>query len=75
MEGQSVTSVGECWSWFLQLKMAEQPFLSQLVDATMAMSDSFQARTESEMTLQERKGRASLAMVILLVSRTLKERR
>ena len=37
--------------------------------------DNFQARTETETTLQERAGRDSLAMVMLLVRRTLKVRR
>ena len=39
------------------------------------MSESFQARTEREVRLQEREGRTSLAMVTLLVRRTLKVRR
>ena len=71
----NMTKCGDCLSCFMKLKIDEQSYLSQLVDATMAMSDNFQARTETEMTLQETKGRTSLAMVMLLVRRTLKVRR
>ena len=55
--------------------LGDESFLSKLMQASMAIRDNFQARTARELTVQERKGRTSLAMVILLVRRTLKVRR
>ena len=56
-------------------QLGEESFLSQLKQATREMIDNFQARTARELRLQERPERRSLAMVRVLVRRTLKVRK